>query len=395
MSGWVDAYISKKARDGSGDRVPDGSLKKWKSQSERTSAMVFHHTEVGPQLFWSHQFPRKVSYKDKDTGEQVTNYWGRAHVCSEDEDYLFQQYRWANGEPKVRPKRCPLCKLTVWLRQQVEAENIGWLDPVFQFEGLTLVAAGLFGYLNKKLTPEEIAEMRANKLTQKESWKQSAVAKAQWLFTVVDNEKPEDGLQVLTESNLLGEKMQEVLRDTQESLGVEGGDYCAHPYAIEWVNDPTQKSFSDRYKARRIERVKLSPEVEELIRGDVPKERIAKALEKPDYGALRDFMEEYCVLEGVPFDDIFSGADAEPEYAQPPKDAPAAKAKQAPKVETKAAPVPKAAPAKRTKKEEPPPPPESGTLPCDKCGAPMRDTDTECAKCGTKYELTTDGDTEF
>lgn len=381
---WVDDFVNKKTREGGfgGDR---GSLKKWKTQEKRTSVIVWHHTDVGPQLFWSHQFPRKVVLKDKDTGDQTTHFWQRGHGCWEDESYLLQQYRWKDGVPKERPKVCPFCKLAVWLREQVEGGKISWLDPVFEFEdakgNTELVAAGLYGYLNKKLETNELSELKKAGLSQRDAWKQSLMAKAQWAFSVVDNANPDDGVQVVVESNLLGEEMQTVFNDTMESLGVEEGDISKHPYAIEWISDPKATSFSDKYKARRIERVKLTPDIDELIRGPVPKDAIARALEKVDARLIQDLMETHCVMKGVPFDTFFKDVvNGEPKTA-----AATPKAKQGAKAEPKKEP----AKAKNGRKPAPTPEPEpSGeTLPCDKCGAAMALTDTQCKKCGQKYEL--------
>jgi len=398
---WVDDYVKTKARQ-EYDRPEDGSLKKWKSKEKRTSSIVWHHTQVGPQLYWSHQFPRKVTFKDKDTGEEVTHYWGRAYNCFEDESYLLQQYRWKNGEPAVRPKKCPLCKMAVWLREQVESGDLDWLKPVFEFNDETvLVASGLYGYFSKKLEAAEIAEMKKAGFRQSESWKQSSISKPNWLFTVLDNDAPDDGIQVVSESNLLGEKMQDVLQDTMESLGVESGDYCKYPYALEWVNDPGAKSFGERYKARRIERIELTEEIEAVIRGDVPQEQIDFLLRKPDVQALRSLMEEFCVLDGVPFDEFFKGVegDEDPNMEFPPKEKSSAKksvAKPAVKPE-----APKAAPKKvgRAPVEAKPEPKvsEGETLPCDKCGFAMGVSETECRKCGQKYALSddTEDQTEF
>lgn len=409
---WVDEFIETEAKRPRAAGGWDKSMRRWKdtSQKEKRTKIVALHTLMRPKLYYQHPFPKVVQYTDKDTKEQVTKIYKLPHVCPESTAYLHDQMFWKNGVPQVRPAQCAICKTWVAVRELVVAGKLSWVDPVFEFESIDdkgrpftdqLLAGGLYGAFNKKqLDEEERKEMKRAHVYPSTAWQQSIVAKAQWAFAVVDLSAVSDGVQLVSEAALLGEKIQGIIIARRKSLGVEDGDITVNPCAMEWTHDPTQSEFSKKYDACFMEKEEITDEALAFLRDPYDSAELTKLLTLPDPDVLRDFMEEHCVAKGLDFDAIFKDA---PRPEEAPKDAPKESA-------PKASPAPRA--ASRTKAEPPPAPPSEPApkaeppktagrrqaapavpmIPCDVCKAPMKETDTECPKCGEKYVIDDDLD---
>lgn len=353
-------------------------MKSWKKAG---SCRIFLHTKRLPVAVWRHPTPQLTVFDDKKTGQTVKAFWGRDLGCWEDETFLKQQY-FRDSDDFEPPTKCAICRLVYCVHKLVRAGELDWTDVLFNFTGATdakdnriLHAGGLtnmFG--SKNLSREDLAELKQAGIRRDQAWGQNLHAKCQYVLTLVDADKPENGVVIDSEPQSVGQKIKKVISDTQASLGTEEGNPFLHPYCIELTFDENA-SMNEMYNARRIERVKLSPEIQQMIVDEDPPD-LSGALRPFNQAALRAFLEEYAVRD-LPFDEIFDVPDLIPQGDNeefPPTE---------PKAKSSAA-----KPATKQAAKEPEPPPAGvQTIPCDKCGFAMLETEDTCRKCGAKYEL--------
>jgi len=357
-------------RSGGGDR-----LKNWKKEGR---VVIWLPLNQPPILVRRHPFP--IGVERDNNGEKTLAYWSVGHLCWESEATLRDERKRNNDGSRVAPpESCPLCKMQEWLYQQVKITGeIDWLDDVFAFSGATeakdnkrLKAGGILGFFGSQyLKDEEKDEMQKAGIYAKDAWSQKTGAKPEYLFCVVDNDAPEKGIQVAFEPSSVGEAVKDVLAKAVKSRGAEGS-YARHPFAIELNKNPKPKTFSDFYEACPLEKVGLTVEMEEILRGGVPD--ISKHLIPFNGAKMRAMMEKHALID-MPFDEFFSSKppQEDTEGTGFPFGANAPEQKPAP-VATKTR-----GPARAPKVEAP-------TIPCDVCKHPMLETDTKCAKCGAEY----------
>ena len=166
-----------------------------------------------------------------------------------------------------------------------------------------------------------------------------------------------------------------------------------HPFCIELTYDE-KAQMNKKYHARRIERVKLTPEIERLIRGEAPD--LEPATRFFNQKNLRAFLERYAVVD-LPWDRIFdvpklvvekdeegAGGDG-PGEEEPRRES---------KDREERKPTPEVGRSRRAEAPPPPPPPSSKSdvdmIPCDKCKTPMREDAAICKKCGAVYTFDDD-----
>jgi hypothetical protein len=191
----------------------------------------------------------------------------------------------------------------------------------------------------------------------------------QYVICIVDDDKPRDGVQILTETSSVGDKIKRVIRDTRQSLGDEKGNLQSNPYCIQLTYDD-RELMQNRYHALRYERATLTPEVDRMIRSDPPDLR--RELRAFNQQLLRSFLEKHAVTE-LPWDDIFRVPEllaAGDDDDFPPRDDQEEPGSPAPKQEARA--------------------PEIPMIPCDECKTPMREDARKCPKCGVSYTFDED-----
>lgn len=381
----IDDFLKHRSREGS------KFLRGWK---EKGWIEVWLHTKQLPIALWQHRFPRmQVSEKD---GASTVTFFGQSLNCLEDENVLKQQNKYnPDGSRAVPPTKCPVCKLLVTLENMVLDGKLGWTDPVFRFEGATdpkhnivLHAGGIYGSFGGKLNEAEQAKLRAAGISQQEDgWKESAVAKLNYAFVVVDDAAPQEGVQVMIETGLLGDKVKDVINGRIAALvrmhGKDGAEKMGNPLKTPYIFKLTHNKtrgipFNQKYGALYIE-APLRPEIEELIKG--PKPDLTQVLAPLNPAVLRGVMEKYAVVD-LPWDEIF-GKDVVASDGQQPAEAAQADAD----IEFPPKEAPKPAPAGGRRVAAPPPAPTVATLPCEKCGHPMLETEDLCKKCGQRYVL--------
>lgn len=398
---------------------------------------VWLHTKALFRPLWQHNIPQVRVLKDRQTGEERRVVWSQNFNCHEHEAVLTDRKRDQRGERERPFEVCPVCKLNEHVRRQVTAGKLAMTDVIFDFkasdeegaEQRIIHAGGIYnGFGDDRLSDKEKIAIRQAGIKLTEAWRENANAKCNYLFLVVDDAHPEEGVQIALETSLLGDKMKNVLRQQKKKHGENGPwNPLLTPYAFAWEHHPSAKAFGDKYEAYDMPSLKLSPDIKRLIVDEDPPDidRI-KAPGKVRY--LREQLERYATEAlQVDWDDIFGEAEARQKdeddkdagsfdygynvadetdaksaiaagekafegttttsVSVPAKVEPAtAPAAQAP-AQAPAAVVPPAAAAAPTRKKLAPAAPAFTPTftPCDDCGAVMRDDEPECWNCHAKY----------
>ncbi len=414
----MDQFLGHSTKSGGSSQF----LRGWRKRNPPAVNVVLH-TGAPIVALWQHGIPRIFEKKDEKTGEVTRVTFGGQFNCLEDESVLVKQYRRDRdtGERVLPPVVCPVCRLLEALRVLYAEGQIGFADDVFRWEGddpqdvQVLTLGGMLNlYGNNRLSDEEKEAMRDAGIKLTEAWKENAWSKCNYLFTVVDSDEPEAGVQIAIETTGLGDATKECIHSQIVSEGEERGNPVVTPYVIRWEHHPNAKEFNKKYKAYPVRKIAITPQVRELIDSDPPD--IDNLIRGGNVSKLRAELEARCVLQDpsvIPWDDIFGPAEAagygdreeeaEPDAAEdapPPvqKKAPVTKPKtEAPPAKPAAEPAPAATGRKRKEapKPEPEPEPEPETepaaeqemIPCDECGAPMLPTATKREKCGAEYEV--------
>jgi hypothetical protein len=144
-------------------------------------------------------------------------------------------------------------------------------------------------------------------------WSENAMAKLSYVFCVANADAPEDGLQIATETSLLGDKVKDVIADTIASLGPDKGNPMKNPFCIEWEYLKDEVKFDAKYKARRLETIQPSEKILAIIRGEKPD--LTGILAPFEPSTLRSILERHCVLPKgtIPWDELFGKAGKQAE----------------------------------------------------------------------------------
>ncbi len=379
---------------------------------------VFLHRKSNIVALWQHNIPRVYEKKLED-GTIQRRVFGGSWNCLESEDVLKKQYRRERdtGERTVPPVICPVCRMMEHFRGLYRAQKIAFTEPLFKWVGddpkeTQLVSFGgmVNAYGSDKLEDAEKAAMARAKVIVKEAWKENLYSKCNYLFVVVDNDNPDDGVQIAVETTSLGDHVKECIRDQMTSLGEEDGNPIMKPYALRWEHNKNAAEFGKKYKAIAMPKIQLTEKVKQLINSDPPE--IDNIIKPGNITTLRASLEaNYIGKVKVDWDEIFGPAeragygehaassDTDSSFADDDAPSPAVSAP-APAKPAQAAPAaesepqsPPAAKTGRKKKEAPAPEPAPAAAepemgpPCDECGAPMVKGATVCDACGAEYEL--------
>lgn len=363
----LDDFINHSTREFSGG---GRFLNRWK-QGKPPQVDVWLHTTSSMAALWQHQWPRIVAKEDQDTRVTRNEVWGGTFNCWENEDTLKRQY-FRDRETGVRrhpPQICPMCKFIEEVRRLVDGGKLDWVTPLFEFvgddsaKGRVLHAAGLYnGY--KDADPAQIKELNKIGIYMSEAWKENSMPRCQYVMRVVDNDHPKEGVQIAIETTLLGDCMKAEIGRAMKSLGTEEGHPLKNPYCLRWEYFPTEKLPQNRYSVTRMARIKLTSEIEELIREKDPPS-IESLCKRGNAATLRAEMEHYYVGPKGMFDwdVIFESVE-----------------KQDGQTEDASDPTPGDSIDRRTDESS-----ESELVVCDNCGEAMLETDDVCPNCGMSY----------
>jgi len=388
------------------DRGGGASYFKWIKRNPPV-AHVWLHTGARILSLWQHGWPRIVDRTDKESGEKVLDVWGGSWNCWEPEAVLRRQYHRdrETGERRAPPSVCPMCLLIERVRTAIDQGQVSWTDPVFRFDvgssnDRVLHAGGLYNAFGKNdLTQDEIAQLRDARIYRKEAWKENAMAKCAYVFTIVDNDAPGEGVRVALENSGLGDKVKAAIRDQMTRLGTDAGNPIRSPYCIRWEHHPNEERFDQKYRAIAMDKIPLTAEIKSLI-CDSPALDTTRVTMPGNVAQLRSVMEQrWCGPDGlVDWDEIFSAAESLEKTRNGGGDATsfdyganvAASAPRAP------APTPQAAKESAVKAgiyigipkmpDQPPASSDDELVACDDCGQPMNANDSACPRCGRVYD---------
>lgn len=382
----LDAFLGHRTSS----RGPSTKTINWKKR-DPAEINVWLHTRAPYVALWRHGWQRIVE-REKD-GEKAREVWSSPFNCWESEETLqYQNVRSDDGRRKVQPKVCPMCRTIETVRNMVIDGKIDWLEPIFAFEGddpskrVVLTATGMFNGWPKEMSREQKSDMQRAGLRLTETWKQNTMAKCNYVFTIVDHDDLEAGVQIAVETTALGDAVKRVINDRMKDVGSTEGNPKKNPYCINWEHNERAKRFDEKYVARIVSRNKLTEEIEELIKSDPPD--LTPIIERGNIAQLRSSMESHALIK-LPWDDIFGPAENQIGGGER---RPSAKDVE-PMPEVKTARRTRPAPEKAEPKQ-PEYPPGTVIIPCDACKAPMADYEDTCWKCGAKYELDDEPETK-
>lgn len=316
-------------------------LSKWK---EKGSIDVWFHIKELPLAIWRHQVPTITIVDNKQTRQKDKRVFSKSYVCHEREDVLEGQYfRKDDGTRKHPPVRCGLCKLVDWAYRQclafeehrkeneeaIEAKKskrvkgIRFTTTLFKFVGddpeetQTMHIGGLCNIFNRDdlsdAMRKDIADSHIKVGGPKGAWRENMFAKCQYAMCVVNNDRPDDGVQIAMEASSLGDKVKDVFNAV---LKEDERDIETDPYCVCWEYFEKETNLNKKYNALPKRKVPLTPRIKKLITGEAPD--LSQLTENFNQQLMRSQLEAACVLpEGVvPWDELFPTKEQEEAWAK-------------------------------------------------------------------------------
>ena len=361
---------------------------------------------------WVHTFPHLDTFKDEKKGEVEYLRFGRFVSPDSHEINKSQFFRGDGDRLELPPVKDPFLLLREWLR----SDDCGFgLDDV------------IFRFVNPKRGEKDIEWSRAAisglEKRAKWNWNHSLDSKLEYMFVVVVDDKPEDGLQIISGSKLLGDSLRKEIEAQRDSEGHDKGNPLINPYAFKFKYDKNARSAMDSYTAKRYNRAECTDEILALIQDyDFPSPEQDMAPRKGDKEKIRAAMYEAAENAGVdlPWDEFFvdawddggggssggddsSSGDARRSNAnrgggrtrqasqssggrtRQASQSSGGRTRQDERGESAASRAGK--PGRRRLKQQPPQqPPAEPTEPCELCDEPLPLSATKCHKCGALYE---------
>lgn len=380
-----------------------GFLSKWKEDGR---IVVWIHPAAPILSLWSHNFPRYLTVKGKETEEEKTIITGTRLNCFESEKLLKKQ-TWRiddTDEREIPPVICPHCLLIEHVRSEINAGRMDWTSPLFQFETEEeeeiIYAGGFCGLFQKRdLSKKELSQIRRIEVKLSEAYMQNGMCRQQYVMAVAADADTEAGWVIAMEGKTLGDKLKKAIGDEIKRCAgdMQLGHPKFNPYPMEWNYDEN-KEFSDKYDVVALSRKPPSAEMKALLEdGEAPSFEKIKA--GPSLGTLKALMKKAACVD-LPLDDIFRVAidecgehfDTEGESADEEESSSS-------KASSSSAPSSSA--PKQVREEEPEDDGDDDDKAegaeeedggCDVCDSPMGSEDMVCGNCGAKYETDDAGD---
>jgi len=201
----IDDFLRHSQRDRSGGFLS----REWK-KGNPAEIDVWFHRQLYPMSLWQHSMPTVTVRKDPDTGAPRKVVLSKTYTCREDENTLRKQrVRTEEGGRKLPPSRCGICRFIEYVYRAVHEGRITPWTPVLRFAGdsdsQTITAGGM--YMSRKdiedLLPEERAAAQKAGVSFKDFWREAMLPRGNYLFAVVDNAAPADGVQLAIEPAIL------------------------------------------------------------------------------------------------------------------------------------------------------------------------------------------------
>jgi hypothetical protein len=342
-------------------------FRSWKTQGY---ANVWLHPKTKPQVLWAHMFPRVIKKVDESKGINSKNIYSMRWNCAENSHDLMHG---------MSPKVCPICRYAEYIRDQVVRGQLNWLEPVIRVPGentvFEIAAGGVYGEFNSRnLTDAQKTEMRRARISQQDAWRQNVQVKMNYMFYLVDNDAVYSGLQIATESSLIGECVQKAMNDWEDQFGSEKGDITRYPQCMRWEVDKDASSVFQRYSAKIMPKIEYTPEIQELLASEpIDLGMFAKPADPMEF---RMMLEQYSLIE-LPYDELFAPPKGfNRQISRQTPSAPLA-TKQETSVKSLSTSTEVTTNAKVLKSEE--------FVVCDQCNSEMYSTDMVCKECGAQY----------
>lgn len=385
----VDDFLNYKGSETTGGK----RLKGWANDPGFLNWWM--HTQQFPIAIWYHRLPELVVWSPKDAQDtKKKNIWGRQLACHEDDKILKKMYfRNDDGSREFPPKKCGLCRCVECVYQMVRRGQLQDTDLIFKWEGsdkpeenIALHAGGFANYWKRdKLSDAEKERLKNSGIYfsgKQGVWRENAQAKLNYIFVGVNQDDVAAGVQVAVQTKDVGEKVRATINKEIASNDGDAGNPFINPYCIQVLYKAEEKEFGKKYDALRMNRFKLTPEIERLIKGEKPS--VKKYTDKFDQALVRSQLESHALVD-LPWDRIF---DVEAGPVEPPGPKTSAQVPADVKPSAPAAPPAPAAAAPAAssggRRRVEPPKEEMGD-PCDDCKAPMTKTQTKCTQCGAVY----------
>lgn len=418
----LDAFLGHRTSGGSGEY-----LRSWRKDGE---IKVWLHQYAEFHALWNHNWPQVKTIRDKTTREEKLAVFSSRFICHDPETVTRKaRFKEDDGRREHRPVRCPMCFFLDWLGGEVGAGRVDWTTPLFKFEGdgdeqynVTLHAGGMLGLFGgKDVTKEQKQELRKAGIVLKDSWREKAEVRCQYLFQVVDDADPSAGVVKALEANDLADKLKTAIQKERKRKG-DRGNPGKNPYPFLWTYDDAAEQFNKKYDVTPLDD-EPSEEILAFIGDPDTRLDLSKDVAPGDCVLLCTEMENASTGEiEIPWDEIFGPAERaglmKPQ-ASPPKRSTVAvpKAPARSKVEDdeedddeqddeededemaaclfpKAAASAKVAQTKQTAAKAPPPaeePEEPAAYDdennaCEFCEEEIGADDLDCPHCGSTYE---------
>lgn len=384
-----------------------GFLKAWKDDGV---VEVWLHQKVPIYVIWSHNWFRYSIEKDKQSEQEFEVLRNMRVNCLErDAVSKRQTYRKKDGSREIPPVICPHCLMIEWVRGEVRAGRMSLDTPVFEWqtegpspdggtgEQEILYAGGLTGWFGKKdLTAGERDALHRTGWKQSEVYKQSVVARMQYVFTVLSNRDLDSGWVIAVEGQALGDKVKKAINDEIKRCGGDHqlGNPAFNPYPFEWTYD-ANKEFGEMYDVVALSRQAPSPAVKVLLETGEPP-NTDRVTGEPFLGSLRQSYKDACRIDNMPIDSFFELAieqfgeryeegeeeEVDPEALEAGAADPALPS--APASAQQSLPVTTSVPANAPVKDAAPAA-DASTAECAVCLELMAETDETCPHCGSLY----------
>lgn len=376
----------------------EGSVRKFlKDWKKKGSIVVWLYTRADiAWASWNHPFIVYGTYKnDRDEEIDCLKY---PRFVSPDPEVVHQNQYFRNEDDSMQipPSLDPFLRLREWLRLECDLP----LDTViFRWEnphpkpGKSAVTEWQRGHLARVVERGRY------------HFGASLDTKLEYFFVVVDNEKPQDGAQIVRGTKLLGDVMKKEIGDQIESDG-EKGNPLIHPYAFKWIYDDSASSPMDSYRAFRYNAAELTSQIREAITsGEYPDPSQDCKSRPGDKAKIRAAMEAAAQVD-LPWDYLFV-----PEWEdEDPTDFPhgvnartapessgnsggvmaqsnAQASSQGPSRAITSSSSFNGSPSRRRKKVNKPEPKPVEMIKCDDCDQMLRPDQDKCPKCGAEYEV--------
>lgn len=330
--------------------------KKLQGWHDKGSVNIVLHPKASIIAFAKHNIPDVIDFKDKDTKQSTRKVWQQTYICKETKEFLKSQTRRDDsGKRLIPPTLCGIDKLYDYILQEIKAGRLSWIAPLFRFEGddpqdVQVIHTGGFTdqYVWDKLDDSQKEELKKARISGRHAWKESGKPKGTYLFRVVDLDDVSAGVQIATETSLLGDKVKIAIKDSMKSRGEEAGNPFQNPFAITWEFNESEKEYNKKYHAFRNDTCKITPAVMKLL--NAPPPDVSEETKPYDSVELGTRLAKQSLIKGIPFEEFFTGKEVKKIHQVP----------------------------EQVKEEH---------VACDKCGKLMPVSATVCNNCGARYEV--------